>query len=1025
MRVSFVLLAVLFAQLSRAQLFNQTEWENPAVVQIGQQAPHAWFLPLANESEKKSSLVQSLNGQWKFHYVDRPYDRPKTFFATNFNDAGWKPITVPSNWELQGFGLPIFTNITYPFPKNPPFIDHSYNPVGSYRRTFAAPAGYKNRRTILQFGSVTGCMYVWVNGKQVGMSKVSKSPVEFDISDKLQAGANTLAVQVFRWHDGSYLEDQDFWRISGIERDVNLISRPLTHIADYEIEAGLDDSYRNGNLKLQATLSNKNASGLQLVLKDKTGKAVLNERLNATNAKLEFSRNIGTVDAWSAEHPNLYNYQLSLLSPSGAVLEVVKGFVGFRKVEIKNGSLLVNGARILVKGVNRHEHDEWKGHVPVMETMEKDVALMKQHNINTVRMSHYPNDPRWYELCDKYGLYVVGEANIESHGMGACWQGHFDTSKHPAYLPLWEPAHRDRINRMYERDKNVSSIIIWSLGNECGNGKVFKDAYTWLKQTDPSRPIMFEQAGEEENTDIVAPMYPWIDHMKRYAVDKTQRRPYIMCEYAHSMGNSTGNFKEYWDIIRNSSNMQGGCIWDWVDQGLAAYTPDGRKYWGYGGDFGAQHLQHDENSCSDGVVGSDRIPHPALQEVKKIYQSIWFKADDLATGKFSAYNEYNFTPLSNFNFKAVLHKNGKAVNEFPFTLTATPGQTQTFAINYGTLKPVAGEEYTVELYAYTKKGTDAFSAGWQVASEQFVVGNYFAAANKPVGTLSYKEQGDHLQFTSGAVSGSFNTKNGWWNWYSINGGYNFQQLPQPYFWRAPTDNDFGSNSPINLGVWRTAHNNRKLQKAAVLHRSADSLVLQVDYLLTDINAPYSLRYTVHRDASVTVQASLDLQNTSLPELPRFGMRFVLPQGFDSLSWYGRGPQENYSDRNTAAFIGTYASSVANQFVYYIRPQENGYKTDSRWLELYGKNATVRIQAKDSSFCFSALHNYAEDMDPGLTKKNQHISDITPKKLTVVQVDLAQRGVGGDNSWGALPHNEYRLLKKQYSYSYTISLHPNK
>jgi beta-galactosidase len=1014
-----VLLTVITAS-GQVQLFDQTEWENPAIVEIGQEKPHAWFIPLAGESGQQSAFVQSLNGQWKFQYVDRPGDRSTNFHLPDFDDRLWKNIAVPSNWELQGFGIPIYTNINYPFPKNPPFIDHSYNPVGSYRLRFTVPQNWTGDEVILHFGSVTGCMYVWVNGKQVGMNKASKTPAEFNITKYIEAGENVLAVQVFRWHDGSYLEDQDFFRITGIERDVMLIRRPSLRINDYMLNASLDNGYKNGLLKLDVTVSPAQAN-VAVALKDSEGKTIWQQTKAATNGIASFASTIKNIRQWSAEKPYLYQIVVSLFNRDGTIAEFTRQKTGFRKVEIVNGQLLVNGKRILVKGVNRHEHDQILGHVPTRAMMMKDISLMKRFNINTVRTAHYPNDPLWYELCDEYGLYVIDEANIESHGMGACWQGPFDTAKHVAYHPAWEAAHLNRIRRMYERDKNFSSVILWSMGNECGNGKVFKEAYKWLKATDPSRPIMFEQAGEEENTDIVAPMYPWMGYMRNYANDTGKKRPFIMCEYSHAMGNSSGNFKEYWDIIRKGKNMQGGCIWDWVDQGILTKDEVGRTYWGYGGDFGAQHFTNDENFCANGLMAADRTPHPGAYEVKNLYQGIWFRAVDVASGKFTAFNEYNFTPLTDFSFVATISSNGKIINQYPFTLTAAPGQTQSFSINYGNLRPAPGEEYTVLLTALTRAGNEAAPAGHELASEQFIIGDYFAASPAPVGKLLVKDQGDNIVFSSGSISGSFNLKNGWWNYYTIDDQYIFQQLPQPYFWRAPTDNDFGSGMPVNLGVWRTAHHNKKLQKSALLHRSADSLVLQADYLLSDINVPYTVVYTVHSDASVTVSAAIDLQNTRLPELPRFGMRLVLPRGFDSLSWYGRGPYENYSDRNTASFIGNYTSAVKDQFVHYIRPQENGYKTGTRWVELHGEKATVRIEAMDTSFCFSALHNYAEDMDPGITKKQQHISDINPRKLTVLHVDHAQRGVGGDNSWGALPHDEYRLLAKYYRYKFRIRL----
>jgi beta-galactosidase len=1016
------------ALFAKAQLFNQTEWENPTIIDIGKEKPHSHFIPLGNkeETDERLSLVKKLNGNWKFNYTDKPADRPMDFYKPAFDDAAWKSIVVPSNWELQGFGIPIYTNINYPFPKNPPFIDHSYNPVGSYRTAFDVPANFTDKEVILHFASVTGCMYVWVNGEQVGMSKASKTPAEFNITRYLRPGNNTLAVQVFRWHDGSYLEDQDFWRISGIERDVLLIARPAVHVKDIQIKATLDNAYTNGTLAVSAQLGNTKGgnTGVIIGLADATGKIIFEKTMVAQNNTVKFAQTIPKVSQWNAEKPYLYQISLSVLDDKKNVMELIKQKIGFKKVEIVNGSLLVNGKRILVKGVNRHEHDEVNGHVPNKQLMVQDIVLMKQYNINTVRASHYPNDPLWYQLCDEYGLYVVDEANIESHGMGACWQGWFDTARHVAYRPEWEAAHFDRIKRMYERDKNFTSVILWSLGNECGNGKVFKDAYQWLKQTDPSRPIMFEQAGEEANTDIVAPMYPRMKDMNKYASDLTQKRPYIMCEYSHAMGNSSGNFKEYWDVIRSSKNMQGGCIWDWVDQGILTKDEVGRPYWGYGGDFGSQHFTNDENFCANGLVAANRVPHPGLYEVKKVYQNIWFEAADLKKGLFTVTNEFNFTNLQAFSFKAILSKNGVVVNEIPFLLKTPAGAQETITVPYPFTQANAGEEYTVELYAYTKTATAAIPANHQVSREQFMLSsNYFSPVHKATAKLAITESKGNIDFSSGEVVGSFNMVTGNWNYYTRKGKWLINRLPQPYFWRAPTDNDFGNYAQGKLGVWRTAHINKKTTRVQMLNRTQDSLVIAVDYLLTDIAVPYTIRYTVHPDGSVSVQATIDMGKTDLPELPRFGMRMELPKEYQSLAYYGRGPHENYADRNTGAFIGMYKSTAREQYTAYIRPQENGYKTDARWVELTNDKGTgVRIMGMQS-FCFSALHHYTEEFDEGLTKKNRHISDLVERNYTVLHIDLQQRGVGGDDSWGALPHDAYRLLGKQYSYGYTISLLP--
>jgi beta-galactosidase len=1031
MKLKFVFVSIvlicLFSKNIIAQVFNQTEWENPTIVSINKLPAHTFFIPLATAKQDKnsSSLIHSLNGNWLFNYVNAPAQRPKDFFKLNASLKNFTPIKVPSNWELQGFGIPIYTNITYPFTKNPPFINHKDNPIGSYVKSFTVPISFNNKKTILHFGSVTGCMYVWVNGKQVGMSKASKLPAEFDISSFLLKGTNTLAVQVFRWHDGSYLEDQDFWRISGIERDVMLIAQPSTAINDFQLTSTLINNYIDGNLNTNFQLNNKNSKAtIQFQLTNDKKEIVFNETKTAVNGEAKIASIIKNVKAWSAEKPNLYHYQIEV-KDNNITTQIIKGKTGFRTVEITNRNLLVNGKRILVKGVNRHEHDEKNGHVPSKELMLKDILLMKQFNINTVRTCHYPNDPLWYELCDEYGLYIVDEANIESHGMGAVGQAWFDKNKHVAYRPEWEAAHWERIKDMYARDKNITSVIVWSMGNECGNGKIFFDAYKWLKATVSTRPVMFEQAHEESNTDIVAPMYPSIAKMKGYANNSSKTRPFIMCEYSHAMGNSSGNFKTYWDIIRGSNNMQGGCIWDWVDQGILTKDAQGKSFWAYGGDLGSENITNDENFCANGMVAADRTPHPGLYEVKKVYQNILFNTVDIALGKFEVINEHNFTSLNEFNFNAAIYKNGNEVSTQKFQLNTLANSKENFSINIPSLPTIDNQEYTVIFTATTKQATNAIPANHIVAQEQFILKPYTFTKQIAANTgLQIQQKNTELIFeNTNGIKGSFNTNNGNFNYYTLNGKLIFNQLPQPYFWRAFTDNDYGNNMPNSLGVWRTAHNNRKTNKVAILHQSKDSIVIEVQQILTDINAAYNLVYTVNADASVTIKSSIDFTNTLLTEIPRVGMRFQLPKSFDSIAYYGSGPYENYSDRNTASFINEYQSTVAKQFTNYIRPQENGYKTNARWLLVINDDGTVvKVQAHNQPFCFSTLNNFTEDLDPGTTKKQQHINSIVPQNVTVVHVDYNQRGVGGDNSWGALPHDEYRLLQKKYTYSYTISLY---
>lgn len=1028
---------VLLANVAFGQSKNN-DWENPQFFELNKEKPHATFMlfdkkqDVTEDDYNKSPYYQSLNGTWKFVYVDKYANRIKDFYQTGIDDSKWNDLPVPSNWELKGFGIPIYTNIIYPFPKNPPFIGDN-NPVGTYRKQFTVPADWDGREVILQFGSITGCAFVYVNGQKAGMTKASKSPAEFDVTKYLKKGNNLLAVQVFRWHDGSYLEDQDFFRLSGIERDVFLYALPKLTVWDFFLKGDLDAQYKNGQFTADVDVrkfanNNINSGNLVVELRDKTGKTIFTQQKKVTVTAdtlqtVHFAGDINNPLKWSAEAPNLYDCIITLKDNQGKTIALTGAKIGFRKVEIKNAQLMINGVATYVHGTNRHEHDEVNGHVPNKELMLKDIQLMKQYNINADRASHYPNDPYWYKLCDKYGLYLVDEANIESHGMGATGQGWFDTTVHPAYLPVWAPAHMDRIHRLVERDKNHPSVIIWSMGNECGNGKVFHDAYLWLKQRDKTRYVQFEQAHEDWNTDIVCPMYPGIDYMKAYAASNKQR-PFIMCEYSHAMGNSNGNFQEYWDIIMSDKKMQGGFIWDWVDQGLKTTTPHGRTFWAYGGDLGGYNLHNDENFCANGLVAADRSIHPGLHEVKKGYQNILFKAKDISRGIITIQNLYNFTNLDQFNFKWELYRNGEQVNAGTFAVNVEPHKEKDVTLSLPEYKSPEGTEYFLNVYAYTKNATDIVPSGHEVAREQFKkAGKYFYKQPAVKGKLLVAREGNKLTFIAGNVKGEFDLKDGRLTQYTLN-NYStvLNQFPEPYFWRAPTDNDFGNGMPLNLGIWRTAHANRIVKDVQAGEKSDSGVAVKIIYELTAIKVPYTVEYLIKDDGSLRVTSSIDMTGRDLPELPRFGMRMQLPSAYTNLTYYGRGPWENYSDRNTSAFVGLYKDEVKNQFTWnYIRPQEGGYKTDVRWLTLTndeGKGLSIEgIQP----ICFSAVNNLAEDLDPGLTKKQQHLTDIKPRSEVYLNVDLKQRGVGGDNSWGALPHQPYRLLDKKYSYSYIIKL----
>ncbi|GEL10725.1 beta-galactosidase [Flavobacterium glycines] len=1033
---------LIFALLLAVQLINaqqqQNEWENPNIVERNKEAGRTSFVLFQNETTaatnqaEQSSYYKSLDGEWKFNIVKKPIDRPQDFYKVDLDDKSWASIPVPSNWELQGFDIPIYTNITYPFPRNPPFVDNNYNPVGSYRTKFTVPENWNSKEVILHFGSISGYARVYLNGKEVGMTKAAKTAAEFDVTPFLQKGENVLAVQVFRWHDGSYLEDQDFWRLSGIERSVYLQAVPKLTVWDYFVHSDLDENYANGLFKttvqLRAFQQNKiKNANLTLTLLDAQGKKVYAETKKVSNLTKEvtFNSTVTNVNKWSSEMPYLYRYIIKLESVNPDENSVIYGKTGFRKVEIKNAQLLVNGKAILIRGVNTQDHHETKGHTPDYPTMRKDIALMKQNNINAIRMSHYPHDPYLYQLCDEYGMYVIDEANIESHGMGVEGQNISAESKHPSYVSMWFPAHLDRIKRMFEINKNHPSVIIWSMGNECGNGPVFHEAYKWLKSTDPSRPVHSEQAKENSNTDIVAPMYPTIKYMKEYAAAKDKTRPFIMCEYSHAMGNSSGNFQEYWDIINSSRHMQGGFIWDWVDQGIKTKDENGTVYYAYGGDLGSKDLRNDENFCDNGLISANRKPHPGLAEVKKVYQSILFSLKGL--NQLTIKNIFQYTNLNQYQFKFELFKNGHLVQEKTFNVDCEPGENVTIDLPVEALN--ANAEYFLNVYAYTKTATDMVPVNHEVAREQFAIGqgNFFAEKTMEISKkkdLKFKTKASVLTFETNAVAGSFDLSKGVLKSYisKNNPSEIVTAFPTPYFWRAPTDNDFGNKMPEKLVVWKEAHLNPEVKSVTVGKQTEQGLPIDVEYALAEAKIPYIVNYLIQNNGEIKVTASIDVTDKKMPEMPRFGMRLELPGAYENLSYYGRGPLENYSDRKSASFVGIYQDKVANQFTWeYIRPQECGNKTDARWFSLQNDKGVGLKITGEQPLSFSTLNVSTESLDPGKTKMQRHTNDVKPQDKVFVHLDLAQRGLGGDDSWKSLPHEQYLLTAPKYSYSYTLSL----
>jgi beta-galactosidase len=1029
MKKTFFLVGLAGALSSQAQT---PEWENPAVFAVHKEPTRATALPYANAQQAigdnyaASPYYQSLDGVWKFNWHKMPADKPDGFFKEGSDVSQWGEIQVPGNWELQGYGVPIYTNAAYPYPTNPPYIDHNDNPVGCYVREFSVSEKWEGRRVYLHFESGLTAMYIWVNGQKVGYSQVTKSPSEFDITPYVRQGKNTVAIEGYRWSDGAYLEDQDFWRLSGFDRSIYLYSTEQIRVRDFFVKADLDATYKNGLFSLDLSVKNYRKDNqkvqAQITLLDAAGKEVFKAAntvaLSAENeAATAFAKKVSSPKLWSNETPNLYTLLISLSDEKGKTLEVTSAKIGFRKVEIKNAQLLVNGKAILVRGVNLHEHNPYTGHVQNEDMMRRDIALMKQHNINAVRTSHYPQSPLWYKLCDEYGLFIVDEANLESHGLGY-------GPDNVANFPEWRDAHLDRIIQLVERDKNHPCVIIWSLGNEASNGKAFPDMYDWAKAHDNTRPVQYEQAGEGRNTDIVCPMYPRIENMKRYAARTDVTRPYIMCEYAHAMGNSTGNFQEYFDIIATAPHMQGGFIWDWVDQGLQATDDSQRAYWAYGGDIGGYQYTHDQNFCANGLITPDRKPHPGLYEVKKVYQDIVFHKKDLAKGLLIIENRFLYCDLKEYDFGWELLRNGNKIADGSVAVAAAPGTRKDITIPLPPLANEAGAEYFFNIYAYTKVATEMIPARHEVAREQFAVAanNYFAV-NQPAAAGSVqveREDDNRIVLKIGEVTAVFSKRSGALEHYAYGNTRLLQSGPQPDFWRAPTDNDFGNRMPQISHIWQLAGRNKTVDKFNVTKTGSEA-VIAVDYTLNDVSSPYSVKYTVSANGAIRVQASWKAGRQGLPEMPRFGMQMRLPAEFNTFTYYGRGPWENYADRNTSSFVGIYSSTVAEQQFDYMRPQENGNKTDVRWLCVTNRAGVgVKITGLQP-LSVKAAHNAAEDLDFGESKKNTHPSDVTPRKEVFLNIDYLQRGVGGDDSWGSLPHAPYRLLFNSYNYEYDISV----
>ena len=1031
-------LTAIFVLVAAAAMAQDPYWENPEMFAENKLPARATLMPYPSAEEAfargESSLVMDISGEWRFHWSATPAEAPEGFWAVDYDDEAWGTMPVPGNWELNGYGYPIYTNIVYPFPKNPPYIPHDDNPTGCYRHEFDIPAEWKGRRIILHFESGLAAMHIWLNGEKVGYSEGTKTAVEFDITPYVKQGGNLLAIEGYRWCDGSYLEDQDFWRLSGFDRKVKVYAAGKTRIADMFVVADLDETYTNGLYNATVSVQNsgdapfKGAVKLSLVkgrynyqaekFVYERAVAIISKSVKVepnTTLDVDLARIINDVEVWSHENPKLYTTVVTLSDNKGNIIESVVCNTGFRKVEIKDAQLLLNGKPLMINGVNIHEHNPATGHVQTRELMLRDIYLMKQHNINAVRTSHYPQPTEWYDLCDIHGILLVDEANIEAHGCGVGYQSDYPEF-HPSHRAEWKAAHHDRVQSMVERDKNHPSVIIWSMGNESSDGDVYGEMYEWIHQRDNTRPVQLEQGFSGPHTDISCPMYPPIAEFRRWAERTDAKKPYIMCEFAHAMGNSTGNLREFFDIMEGHPHMQGGFIWDWVDQGIDAVGENGKHYWAYGGDFGATMYHHDENFCCNGLVSPDRTPHPGLMEVKKVYQDIEF---ELVEGGVRIHNNFNFTDLAKYSFRYVVKREGVIVHQGALPqVKCAAGESVDVAFAYPAIDNSA--EYTLDFEAsgmmhnLLKAGT---MQSVVVATEQFVLRPYDFTKSEPEGTIVIERGDDWVMAFAGNKAVLFSTESGEILSYVSNNRDVMKQLPEPWFWRAMTDNDWGAGFHRIADVWRT--NSRK-PLGATVEEHADKLVVRGEFQIENAPSYYTQTYTFRADGSLKVEVAWRKGGEELPEMPRFGMRMILPSDYKKFTYYGRGPWENYADRCESSFLGRYEQSTDEQLFPYVRPQESGNKSDVRWLELMGSEGRgIRIEGLQP-LNVSAMPYRAEDLDPGVESKRQmHYSDIEPRREVVLHVDLAQRGLGGDTSWGATPRDEYRLTDDEYSYGYII------
>ena len=1014
-------LFTVLALTAGAQTFQ--EWRNPEINAVNRAPMHTNYFAFENADaakkadKKQSTNYMTLNGTWKFNWVKDADSRPTDFWKTGFNDKGWDDLQVPAVWELNGYGDPIYVNVGYAwrnqFQNNPPEVPTENNHVGSYRREIVVPASWKGKDIIAHFGSVTSNMYLWVNGRYVGYSEDSKLEAEFDLTPYLKPGQkNLIAFQVFRWCDGTYLEDQDFFRYSGVGRDCYLYARNKKRIQDIRVTPDLDAAYQNGSLSINLDLKGSGKVDLELV--DTQGKQVATATANKSGL---VTMNVENPKKWSAETPYLYTLRASMQGSN----EVIPVKVGFRKIELKGDQILVNGKAVLFKGADRHEMDPDGGYVVSPERMLQDIQIMKQFNLNAVRTCHYPDDNLWYDLCDQYGIYVVAEANIESHGMG---YGDKTLAKNPSY----KKAHLERNQRNVQRGFNHPSIIFWSLGNEAGDGPNFEQCYKWIKAEDPSRACQYEQARQKDHTDIFCPMYYGYEGMEKYGQRTDATKPLIQCEYAHAMGNSQGGFKEYWDLIRKYPNLQGGFIWDFVDQSCRWKGKDGVMIYAYGGDFNRFDAS-DNNFCDNGLISPDRVPNPHMYEVGYFYQNIWTTPADLSKGEVNVFNENFFRDLSAYYMEWQVLKDGKIIRTGRVDdLKIAPQETAKITLNIG--KTCTCKEWLLNVSYKLKNREGLLPAGFTVAKNQLTLNDYKAPSMdlKNVETTNVAtvvpqiidNQYHYLIVKGNNFVAEFNKQNGYLSKYAVDGTEMLKEgaALTPNFWRAPTDNDMGAGLQNRYAAWK----NPGLKLVSLNSKTEnDQIVVNAEYDMKNVSAKLYLTYVINNEGAIKVTQKMTAdKNATVSPMFRFGMQMQMPKCFETVEYYGRGPVENYSDRNHSTDLGIYRQSVDEQFYSYIRPQETGTKTDIRWWKQLNAGGNGLKVVGDAPFSASALHYTICSLDDGEQKDQRHSPEVQKADLTNLIIDKAQMGLGCVNSWGALPLPQYMLPYGDYEFTFILT-----